>query len=231
METNKEKVAIFGDSIFKGVIYNLENKKYQMINKPCVNSIIEKLDMIPDNYSKFGLTSDKALEIIKRNLNNENNYKYAVVEIGGNDCDFKWTEISSNPESIHYPNVRLEDYEKNITTIINEIRKNNIIPIIVTLPPISSKKYFNWFSQTLNKDNILKWLKEENNIYKHQELYSNCLSNVARKLNVALIDVRLYLLSIKDFEDYICIDGIHLNESGHKIIEESFNNINIIPSI
>lgn len=222
MMTAKSKVVIFGDSLFKGVFFNENTQKYQILKKTCVDLIIENNDMIVNNMSKFGLTTDRAVSYIRNHLNENNDYQYAIIELGGNDCDFDWGYIANNPKIDHVPKVNLEDFEKNIIEILNEIKKHDIIPVVVSLPPISSKKYFNWFTKKFNKERILEWLKEENNIYKHHEMYNLCLSKIALKMNVKLIDLRLLLLTIKDFEKYLCIDGIHLNENGHRVIEQSF---------
>ena len=218
----RQKVVVFGDSLFKGVIFNEHKKKYQYLEKPCVEAIIQEKNMDVDNRSRFGLTTTKAVEYIGQCLEKDKDYDYAVIELGGNDCNFKWEEVARVPEAEHQPIVSLAQFELNLIAIIDLIKKNHIVPIIVTLPPISSKKYFDWISKTLDKQEILKWLKEENYIYKYQELYNNCLTNIARKKAIQLIDLRLVLLKIKDYENYLCIDGIHLNENGHRVIVKSF---------
>jgi hypothetical protein len=58
-------------------------------------------------------------------------------------------------------------------------------------------------------------------IYWWQERYSNCLQFISRKRSVGCIDVRREFLKEKDFQRFVCSDGIHPNSAGHQLIFEA----------
>ncbi len=62
-----------------------------------------------------------------------------MVELGGNDCDYNWKEISENPDKEYYPNTPLPKFIESINTIIEKFRANGIEPILTNLPPLSSQ--------------------------------------------------------------------------------------------
>lgn len=57
-----------------------------------------------------------------------------------------------------------------------------------------------------------------NRIYYWQEQYSKRVEELAAENKVELIDVRETFLKEKEYSKYLCIDGIHPNKEGHKLI-------------
>ena len=107
--------------------------------------------------------------------------------------------------------------------------------MLMTLPPLDSKRYFKWVSKKDRKaeKNILKWLGDVNRIYYWQEQYSKKVAEVAKENDVELIDVREAFLKEKEYSKFLCIDGIHPNKEGHKLIAKKVmdyfnNNLNYI---
>lgn len=223
-----EKVKIvdfFGDSIGRGVVMNHDSGKYGFTQESFANLVCEKFNLAINNFSKFGCTVTKGLGIVKKKLP-ENNCDFAVVEYGGNDSDFKWPEIAANPKGEHLPNTPLEEFGKNYEEIIDTIRASGKLPVIMNLPPIDAQRYFNWFSRGINGDNVLEWLNGDTQcIYRYHEMYNMRVCTIAARKNVLLIDIRSALLAKFDYRDYICDDGIHLNEKGHLLVADTIETI------
>ena len=57
-------------------------------------------------------------------------------------------------------------------------------------------------------------------IYWWQERYNAAILKVAEETGTRWIDVRGAFLEHPDFLNMICVDGIHPNERGHKVIAE-----------
>lgn len=221
MDNTLNKALVLGDSIFKGVIYDESEGRY-ITTKPCVENILEDLDYSVDNHSSFGMTTSRLLTRLDRYVSEDKGYKTAVIELGGNDCDFNWKEVSLNPTENHLPKVEINQFKINLLKIISQLLFYKIKPVIVTMAPISSNRFLNWFGKDLNKENILKWLKDENYIYKYHELYNLELLKFAAKFNLQVIDLRKSLLELRNYEEYLCIDGVHLNKAGHRFVEKEF---------
>ena len=168
------------------------------------------------------MTAPKALEKMKKTLK-ENDFKpdFALIELGGNDCDFDWNEVAKNPDIDHQPNTTMDEYEQSIIKMIETLREKGIEPVLTNLHPIDPVKYFDWITKDgLSKEAILKWLKDVFKIYRFQELYSLTISKISQQLNVRLIDIRKAFLRAGNLMELLCKDGIHPNEKGHKIMTD-----------
>lgn len=217
-----KKILVVGDSLCKGVILDEEKKKY-MLHKDCfINLLSQQLDATFINASHFGATVDQGQKLLEAKME-----KYdpdiVVIEFGGNDCDFAWDEIALNPAKDHIPKTPLDEFERRINAMIDFVQSSGKKAVLTTLPPLYADNYFKWFTGCDQEKgcNILKWLKDVWHIYWWQERYSNCLQYLSRKRGVSCIDVRREFLKEKDFERYVCSDGIHPNPDGHRLIFEA----------
>lgn len=217
-----KKIEIYGDSILKGVMLDKDTNKYYIGNKENIKKITNEYPLNITNNTKFGCTITKGYKQLQKDLKKDFDCDYIVLEYGGNDCDFNWKEISLNPNTNHDPNTTLEEFKKIYKQMIITLKEQQIHPILMSLPPISADKYFNWISKDLNKENILKWLKDVGKLYRYQELYSRTVESIAKEMGCLFIDVRTKFLEKSNIDDYCCKDGIHPNEQGHKLILEAF---------
>lgn len=90
--------------------------------------------------------------------------------------------FSNNPNIEHGPNIKINEFIKMYTEIIQVIKSKNKKPVLLSLPPIDSQRYMNKFSK---------------------------------------IDITSKFLEQKDYSLFLCEDGIHPNEEGHRIISEA----------
>lgn len=212
-------IVIAGDSISEGIMYDEKNGKYVISKTNYVNLLKSTVNGYVQNISKFGDTILKGAKKLREYLL-KNKPDVAIIEFGGNDCDFDWEEISKNPYGQYEPKTDIDVFKKNLNELINFLSLNSIISIIMTLPPLGADNYFNWISKNSakSKQNILKWLGSINKIYSWQEKYSFAIVDVAKETNAKLVDIRNAFLNSLDFKKLICIDGIHPNLEGHKII-------------
>jgi len=220
-----KKILVIGDSISKGVVFDEIKNKYVLLKENFINLISEKTNAQIINASKFGSTIKQGEIALKRKVE-KHDPDIVVIELGGNDCDFSWDEVASNPQKDHIPKIPLLQFEKGINRMLDFILSRGKIPVLSTLPPLYADNYFKWFTQNDEEKgkNVLKWLRDIWRIYWWQERYSNCIAFISKKRNVKCIDVRRAFLSRKEFDDCVCIDGIHLNSAGHKVVfEEVFS--------
>lgn len=229
-------VSVFGDSVLKGVV--LENNKYKVSSKRFTNICEEVLGIKIENKAKFGSTISIGEKSIEKNLQTiqDTNSKYVIMEFGGNDCDYNWKEISISPNDEHKPNSDIKSFTKIYTELINKIKQMNKIPVLLSLPPIDCNAYFKKISEGLNADNILKWLNGNKQFISNwHERYNLEVFKLAINNNIPIIDITSKFLEKKKYENYLCEDGIHPNEDGHKIIanaiQEHIENKNINLSI
>lgn len=217
------KIEIWGDSVLKGIIYDASRNKYKRLEKNTALDKMTELGLDVKNNTKFGMTALKARNLMLAALDKGVDAEVAIIEFGGNDCDFNWAEVSENPGMEHLPNTTLDVFKKCITDMVQALRDHGIKPILMNLPPINSERYFAWISRGLNPGAILKWLGDKELIYRHHECYSLTVMNLAKNLDCDLIDVRQPFLVKRDYVNYLCEDGIHPNEMGYKMMNQAIS--------
>ncbi len=216
-----KKVAIFGDSVSKGVIYDPKLKKYTFGNGIDFKSIENRLNIKIDNYSKMGATITYGLDKLKAYLNQDPDVDIIVLEYGGNDSDFDWVEVSKNKSKDYQSKTPIDTYKKTLIEMIQLIKSKQIKPIVLTLPSINAKRYYKWISRlNINMKNVLFFLGDVEHIYRYHELYNVTILEVANQFNVEYIDIRKVFLKHSNDKELICQDGIHPTMHAEKLIVE-----------
>lgn len=215
-------ISVFGDSVLKGVIY--ENNVYKVSKNRFSNICEDTFGISIENKAKFGSTINIGEKIIYKNIDliKETKSRYIVMEFGGNDCDYNWLEISENPDKEHYPKSTINEFIAIYSKLINELKSIGKIPVLLSLPPIDSNKYFNFISRKLDACNILKWMEGNKQFLTNwHERYNIEVFKLAINNDIPIIDITSKFLEIKNYSELLCDDGIHPNEKGHSIISEA----------
>lgn len=220
-EKNNYDIIIIGDSISKGVVYDEEKNIYYILNANYVNLLKDKIKGTVKNMAKFGNTLLRGVDRLQNYLSKEKT-DIVVIEFGGNDCDFDWEKIAKNPYEEHKPKTDFNIFKNNLKDLINSLEVKGTIPVLMTLPPLDADRYFQWISKNSEdiSKNILKWLGSVTKIYWWQEKYNAAILSIAEESKAVVLDIRSAFLDFPDFRKFICIDGIHPNEKGHKIIAD-----------
>lgn len=215
----KYNFLLYGDSISKGIVYDEERKKYVTLDQSFANIIKQKLKGVLYNAGKFGSTIIRGEKKLEHELI-KSSPDIALIEFGGNDCDFKWEEICENPNAHHEPNTDLGVFEATLISIIDTFKKIDIVPVLMTLPPLDPERYFKWITKNnpINASTILSFLGSVNELYLWHEKYNLAIMDVVEKTKTICIDVRSAFLKEENYSEFICIDGIHPNEKGHQLI-------------
>lgn len=212
-------IIAFGDSITKGIIYDKEKAKYSTLNNNFTNIVSTSIKGSVYNVGRFGSTITRGLskmynDVIKKSPD------IVLIEFGGNDCDFKWDKIAENPDAYYEPNTKIEIFHKELCSMIATLKNNNILPVLMTLPPLDPQMYFQWISKmdSVSQKNILQWLGDKEKLFTWQASYSQMINEIAKETKTILIDVRSEFLKYEDYSKFLCIDGIHPNVKGHLLI-------------
>jgi acyl-CoA thioesterase-1 len=214
----RNSIGAFGDSIMKGIIFNEQKGRYTVIKNSFAYLFAKNTGWHIDNYSKFGCTIAKGCRQIEKAAEKLRSYRITALEFGGNDCDYNWGSISEKPDDYHQANTPITDFKRMYAGIIDRLKNEGCLPVILSLPPLNAQRYFSWVSRGLNKDNILKWLGDVEHIYRWHERYNLAIIELAGTKNVPLINIREAFLERRDCHSLYCLDGIHPNEAGHLLI-------------
>jgi lysophospholipase L1-like esterase len=213
-------ICIFGDSIARGVVFDAVKKKYSILKDSFANRLGREGVRVM-NHARFGCTVTEGMNILLRSREALGACDLTLLEFGGNDCDYNWNEVSRDPARKHDCKTPIAAFSERYRALIDTIRASGGRPMLLTLPPVDEHRYFAWISRGLNADNIIGFLGSVRTIFTWQETYSGIVRALAEAKDVPLIDVRAAFLALRDYRGGLCEDGIHPNETGHRLIFES----------
>lgn len=216
-----DRILIFGDSILKGVRY--EDGAYR-VDHSWQTLFSERFKIPVENFSRFGNTIGKAMQALRRSCTlHAGGKEIALLELGGNDCDYNWSEISDNPEGIYHCRTVPEQFSASYREAISLLRESGREPVVLTLPPIHSERYLDFIcSRGPSRNNLLKWLGKASEIAMWQKTYSCLVRQIAREEGVRLIDLRgRFPAEETALEGLLGPDGIHPSAEGQKLIFET----------
>ena len=212
-------VTIYGDSLLKFVLW--ENGRYLVNHEPIERfSNAHQLHIL--NRSYFGSCADKGLVRIQQDRKAGKISDFAVIEFGGNDCSFDWKAIAEKPDETHDSAVALPEYLSAVRSSIRELRAAGTKPLVTNMLPFDPNRYLLWVTRALDRETVLRWLGEENRVYRKNEQYCRALEKLAREEDVPIIDLRTGFLEQEKLREFYCEDGIHPNRAGHELIYRAF---------
>ncbi len=214
-----KNVYLFGDSIIKGVTYNEEAGRHKLL--PDRFAALEKIGYTVKNCSLMGATVEEGITMLRRKLTEAGEDTMVLLEYGGNDCDYRWADISADPAGDHMPKTPLDSFTRRYGELVSYAREKGARVYICNLVPLDAEKYMRWIARGLNYDSILGWLGDPSMLYRWHEYYSRTTEKLAEKLSCPLIDLRMPFLLSHSYRELLSADGIHPTKAGHDLIEKT----------
>lgn len=211
-------VFVFGDSITKGVVFDEERKRYHNLSENFLDRYGQMTQRQIKNHSLFGATIAKGKAVIERFSPAITPDDEVILMYGGNDCNFDWREVSDDPDAPHSANTPLENFRQSYREVIERVLERTKNVTLSTLPPLDYKRFFQFCTQGLNPDNVLRFLGDKHHIYRWQEMYHLVVVDLAAEFKLKLLDLRLPFLESNNYQDYYCIDGMHPNQKGQELM-------------
>ncbi len=231
-DKKRTAICVLGDSVAKGVIYDEIKNRYRFIKDSFVDLFSQNNKLEVTNMAKFGSTVLNGEKTLEKNIEDIKKCKYVVLEFGGNDCNYNWKEVSESPEVEHFPAVPPNEFKREYKRMIEKVKGEGCMPILLSLPPIDAKRFFDWVSRDLSKENILKFIGgKKEYIYRWHEMYNSIIFDMAQEENVRVLDIRKVFLKYPNYEDFLCADGMHPNEKGHRLISEALLDCCMLPAL
>ena len=216
------KITVYGDSILKGVV--LENGKYHM-ERGWEKRLAEEHGIEIRNKAHFGNTIGRAMPQIEKDCATDGNGEIALLEFGGNDCDFDWAAIADDPQRQYESRTPPARFEALYREAVRRVKESGREPVVLTLPPIHERRYLDFICRDgLSKANILRWLGDVDAIYRWQRSYSDLVGAIAADMGVRSIDLRrVFLRDGHSPEELLCSDGIHPSRLGQGLIFDTLS--------
>ena len=216
------RINIYGDSIMKATVLE-PNGRYRSYLAETLDEVANKFRLSVNNRSRFGSTIGRGFSLLTADLDAGESCDCALIEFGGNDCNFNWKEVAEAPFAEHSPNTPLQRFVQTLTDMIDRLQALHIKPVLMSLPPIDAEKYLNFLAHSgIDPQRLLTWLGDTQLIYRFHELYSNAVVSLALHRNISLIDVRSCFLSRHNYKELISPDGLHPTPEGYALVMEAF---------
>lgn len=225
MKSKEKRITIFGDSITKGIIFT--DNQYVKLEDSAVDMLKKETKYEINNISVFGQTLSRAVSkgIFSKyieEVKTSNKKEIAIIALGGNDSDYNWGDMEKIPFDQINSKTPLTMFANYLNNTIEICKQNNVTVYLVTIPPVNAKLYYeNVLAKKYNGKLILEFFNGDiSNITRHQEAYNMQIMKSSALYNCQLIDVRSEMLMKRDFTSLLCLDGIHPNLEGHKLMYE-----------
>ena len=222
MENNIQKISVYGDSILKGAVTGLESGHlFDIIEDNSMALAQKALGFELNNQSVFGNIVTKSQRKLARDIEKGVVGDIAILESGGNDCDYDWSVVCADPEAPHDPRVPLSEFLEIFENMIKACRENKITPVMMTMPALVQDRWYEHICSSYDRAAVEKFTGAQADVlYHNHEIYNFHLIALAHRLNVQLVDMRLALLSNPKWRDLMCLDGIHPNQEGYHFMAE-----------
>lgn len=218
-----QEIQFWGDSILKGVVYDETRNRYVLLKENAVKLAQSQLGLPIVNRSQMGRTAPQALELMQQECAGSFDGKLVVLEYGGNDCDYRWAEVAENPDAPHMCRTPDSLFTDAMEGLVEQVRILGGTPVLCSMPPLDANRYFRFITKNgLSARNILKFIGDTEHIYRWQEYYSSLVLRMATHLGCVCMPIReTFLRTFNKTSDAICLDGIHPNATGHRVIADA----------
>ena len=212
------RIICFGDSVTRGISY-----------------VRGRLRILKENYPALlqaALTQHGEFDVVNKGVFNDNSDllvsrladdvlmehpDYVLIEIGGNDCNFRWDEVALAKDGEHEPIVPLDRYLTNLQHIVLVLRENGITPVLMNLLPLDPVRYYNAVCAQ-HGSNVAHWIGRCGGIEHWHGMYNRALVQLVHRLNVLTIDVRTAFKQAADLSVLLSDDGIHPTAEGYRVM-------------
>lgn len=210
------KLVLLGDSILKGVMYDSLRGRYSLYDDRWFIDKTAGLGVEVRKLCRMGATVDFGLEHTACIEKGDS----VLIELGGNDSNYNWSVVGESPDEEHTPATPPERFRALYRSLIERVRALGAEPIAANLIPIDSANFFKWITRNADRAGVLKWLGDENMLYRWHEYYSRMVEEVASETGCRLLDLRGRLLTDHGYSHMLCEDGLHPNEKGHTLLRK-----------
>ena len=220
---NWKGIQVWGDSVLKGVVFDSGRNRYCVLKENAVSRIAQATELPLSNCARMGSTAPQALERMQQ-APDQFKDQLVLIEYGGNDCDFDWKAVAAQPEKPHQPHTPVHEFEEALRRMVAFVRQCGGVPLMTTLPPLDAPRYLSWIVRRdqVERAALMRFLGDVQRIYRWQELYNFAILRVAASVACPCVALREKFLNDLCGQDLLCVDGIHPNAEGHKLMANYF---------
>lgn len=212
------KIICFGDSVTRGVTFTKGRFRLVRENYPV---LLQKLLGDQDEVINKGVFNDNSDLLLKRLDKDvlQLHPDMVLINIGGNDCNFRWDQVASAPEEEHVPVVPLSRYLDNIRHMVRKISDAGAMPVVLSLLPLDPVRYYHALMGHYSHS-IGHWISCCGGIEHWHGMYNRSLKQLVQKLGIPTLDIRTPFKAKGDLSELINDDGLHPTAKGYKAMAQ-----------
>lgn len=213
-------LVCFGDSFTKGKVLDPKDKDFRMIEENFPALLGKKL--LDFKIINAGVNDNTTIDALVR-INSDVLSKKAthvVILFGGNDVRIDWFRLVINKFKNPKSKVSIKDFKVNLKKIANLCKKNKIVPIFMTLPPMDIDKFLNRLNSMFGS-RLVEGIKKHNGVKRianGYNKYSDMIKKITKEQSLPVIYLREIFLKQKNWSSLISEDGVHPSSRGHRFI-------------
>ncbi|RYL93146.1 GDSL-type esterase/lipase family protein [Sporolactobacillus sp. Y61] len=218
------RIVCFGDSVTRGI--TCARGRFRII-KDNYPALLQRFLGEDDEVINKGVFNDNSDLLVKRLDKDvlQLHPDLVLINIGGNDCNFRWDQVAQLPDEEHIPIVPLDHYLSNIRVIVERIASAGAVPVILSLLPLDPVRYYRSLMKHYSHA-IGHWIGWCGGIEHWHGMYNRALKDLVKKINVPCVDIRSAFKLKGNFSDLINEDGLHPTSKGyHALAEIIFSNM------
>ncbi|WP_100488205.1 SGNH/GDSL hydrolase family protein [Sporolactobacillus pectinivorans] len=212
------KIVCFGDSVTRGITFVRGRFKIIRDNYPV---LLQRLLGDQDEVLNKGVFNDNSDLLVERLDKDvlQLHPDLVLINIGGNDCNFRWDQVAQLPEEEHVPIVPLNRYLSNIKQIVRQISASGAVPVVLSLLPLDPARYYHSLMEHYSHS-IGHWISCCGGIEHWHGMYNRSLKEMVHSSGIPSLDIRSAFKSKGDFSDLINEDGLHPTAKGYAVLAE-----------
>jgi len=216
------RVGVMGEETLKGIIFDETTGRFRMLKDNFVSLCKKRLNVYVSNVARARSTVLTGKRYYGRYRANFSGCVYMFLMFGGNDCNYDWDAIAKEPNREHQPACSLELFREKYTALITEIKRDGIMPVLLSLPPVNANRYYHEICKKRSEKAIRFWMNSDiDYIRRWHEMYNLAIFNIGLDFEIPVFDITSPFFAQRNADDYLCLDGVHPNAAGHQLIADA----------
>ncbi|RYL94981.1 SGNH/GDSL hydrolase family protein [Sporolactobacillus sp. THM7-4] len=212
------KIICFGDSVTRGITYVHGRLRIIKDNYP---ALLQRFSGDDDEVINKGVFNDNSDLLVKRLDKDvlQLHPDLVLINIGGNDCNFRWDQVAKLPDAEHVPIVPLQRYLSNIKELVERISSTGATPVVLSLLPLDPVRYYRSLMKHYSHS-IGHWIGYCGGIEHWHGMYNRALKDLVARIGAASLDIRSAFKNKGSFSELINEDGLHPSPKGYQALAE-----------
>lgn len=217
-------IYIFGDSLLRGVMPD-ENGMYHSTECIDFDGLAKKHDIVIKNYAMPTFTSKQGRDWMNKTLAAVEKPDLAIVEYGGNDCDFRWRELAETDELVVNPHrVSLEEFAVTYGSILDDLEAMDIRTVVTLCPQLPPHVYLKHLSDSGVPEKVIhRYAASDEEFAAEYTAYKKVILKLANERQKSVLNIEKNFANLDNMVEYYSVDGMHPNEKGYHLIHNSFD--------